>query len=202
MNNELSAEEILLKAAEKEFLDMGYAGARTTHIAQLAGMSHSMLHYYFRTKEQLFDKVLENKLKVFTESIQVFQTSSDLPILERIRAMVVSHFDKLAENKMVPRFVLNELVSNPERAGHITTVMQSFAKSFIPSFQEDLDKACENGEIIQINAVNLLFDILYINAFTFMVMPLATKTVFNDEKAYLQMRKQENVELIINRIKR
>lgn len=202
MNNELSAEVILLQAAEKEFLDRGYAGARTTHIAQLAGMSHSMLHYYFRTKKQLFDKVLENKLKVFTESVQVFIANKDLPILERIRAMVVSHFDKLAENKMVPRFILNELVSYPERAEYITTVMQSFAKSFIPSFQNDLDTACQNGEIVQINAVNLLFDILSVNAFTFMAMPLATQTVFNDEKAYLQMRKQENVELIINRIKR
>jgi len=202
MNNELSAEEVLLKAAETEFLEKGYAGARTTHIAQLAGMSHSMLHYYYRTKEQLFNKVLENKFKIFTESVQVFLANGNLPILERIRAMVGSHFDKLAENQMVPRFVLNELVSYPERAKYITSLLQSLAKSFIPSLQEDLDKAYQNGEIVEMSAVNLLFDILSVNTFTFMVKPLATQTLFKNQKQYLQMRKQENIELIIKRIQR
>ena len=44
----------ILQAAEKEFLEKGYAGAKTTDIAAAAGVTHAMLHYYFRTKDKLF----------------------------------------------------------------------------------------------------------------------------------------------------
>lgn len=43
-------ENRILKAAEAEFLAKGYAGARTTAIAEAAGVTHAMLHYYFRTR--------------------------------------------------------------------------------------------------------------------------------------------------------
>lgn len=44
----------ILQAAEHEFLTKGYAGARTTSIAEAAGVTHAMFHYYFRTKDKLF----------------------------------------------------------------------------------------------------------------------------------------------------
>ena len=43
-------ESEILAAAEQEFIAKGYDGARTTSIAQAAGVTHAMLHYYFRTK--------------------------------------------------------------------------------------------------------------------------------------------------------
>ena len=44
-----SKESQILEAAEKEFLTKGYNGARTTSIAKEAGVTHAMLHYYFRS---------------------------------------------------------------------------------------------------------------------------------------------------------
>ena len=59
----------ILKAAEHEFLTKGYDGARTTSIAQAAGVTHAMLHYYFRTKEQLFDRIVESKFSTMSQSL-------------------------------------------------------------------------------------------------------------------------------------
>ena len=61
MNNEANTEQIILEAAEAEFLEKGYGNAKTVAIAQRAGVSHSMLHYYYRTKEQLFQKIFKAK---------------------------------------------------------------------------------------------------------------------------------------------
>ena len=41
-------EQAILEAAEREFIAKGFAGARTTSIAEAAGVTHAMLHYYFR----------------------------------------------------------------------------------------------------------------------------------------------------------
>ena len=55
-------EQAILEAAEREFLKKGFDGARTTSIAAAAGVTHAMLHYYFRTKEQLFERILDLSL--------------------------------------------------------------------------------------------------------------------------------------------
>lgn len=57
-NTELS----ILDAAEAIFLEKGYNGASTTKIAERAGVTHAMLHYYFRTKEQIFLKILDKEV--------------------------------------------------------------------------------------------------------------------------------------------
>ena len=60
MDNELNysqdTETRILQAAEKEFFEKGYIGARTTSIAEAAGVTHTMLHYYFRTKDKRPDQ--------------------------------------------------------------------------------------------------------------------------------------------------
>lgn len=47
----VNTEQAILKAAEKEFLKKGFSGSKTTEIAKAAGVTHAMLHYYFRTKK-------------------------------------------------------------------------------------------------------------------------------------------------------
>ncbi len=49
-------EEDIMLAAESVFLEKGYSLATTTAIAERAGVTHAMLHYYYRTKEQIFFK--------------------------------------------------------------------------------------------------------------------------------------------------
>ena len=62
MEHKEGTDERILKAAENEFFTKGFAGARTTAIAENAGVTHAMLHYYFRTKEQLFNTVLKRNI--------------------------------------------------------------------------------------------------------------------------------------------
>ncbi|MGM9727214.1 MAG: TetR/AcrR family transcriptional regulator, partial [Prevotella sp.] len=62
MRHKEGTDEKILKAAETEFFTKGYDGARTTSIAEKAGVTHAMLHYYFRTKEQLFGEVLSRNI--------------------------------------------------------------------------------------------------------------------------------------------
>lgn len=50
-----NSKQAILDAAEEEFLEMGFHGAKTSSIAKRAGVTHAMLHYYFSTKENLYD---------------------------------------------------------------------------------------------------------------------------------------------------
>ncbi|MDR0681793.1 MAG: TetR/AcrR family transcriptional regulator, partial [Dysgonamonadaceae bacterium] len=86
-NSELSTEQIILKAAEAEFFEKGYGNTKTVAIAKRAGVGHSMLHYYFRTKEQLFQKIFKEKVGTI---MQMFGgiLEENRPFMETIRLFV------------------------------------------------------------------------------------------------------------------
>ncbi|MBP7180930.1 MAG: TetR/AcrR family transcriptional regulator, partial [Dysgonomonadaceae bacterium] len=52
--NETESKQKILEAAEAEFLEKGFGNAKIVSIAKRAGISHTMLHYYYSTKEELF----------------------------------------------------------------------------------------------------------------------------------------------------
>ena len=59
-----------MSAAEELFLENGYNLTTTTMIAGKAGVTHAMLHYYFRTKEHIFIKVLDKNMEELLASFQ------------------------------------------------------------------------------------------------------------------------------------
>ena len=69
----LSNEADILHAAEYVFARAGFAGATVGEIAQRAQMPKSNLHYYFRTKKDIYRAVLANTLSLWlaeTDSIR------------------------------------------------------------------------------------------------------------------------------------
>lgn len=74
----------ILATAEEEFLMKGFAGARTAEIAKGAGVTHAMLHYYFNSKEQLFEQVMNEKFLQLREMVAMVSASEELPVVERI----------------------------------------------------------------------------------------------------------------------
>ena len=67
----------ILAAAETVFAERGFAAATTSAIARLAGLPKANLHYYFRTKEVLYDRVLDNILALWIETADVIRPEAD-----------------------------------------------------------------------------------------------------------------------------
>lgn len=57
MDKDLTTEQKILEAARKIFLEKGLDGARMQDIADKAGINKAMLHYYFRSKDKLFEQI-------------------------------------------------------------------------------------------------------------------------------------------------
>lgn len=200
-----SKEQLILESAEYEFLTKGYDGARTTSIAKSAGVTHAMLHYYFRTKEQLFERILDEKFSVMLQSVLSMFGDSSLSLVERIRSGVALHFDFVAANPLIPGFVIREILSRPERTEMLMKKVYANASSLFVSLQKEIDEAAGRGEIVQIDVRMLLIDILSLNVFTFLAYPILEPVMgglmMNDEQ-FLQARKAENIEVIMRRIKK
>lgn len=198
-------EQEILIAAEQEFLTKGYDGARTTSIAQAAGVTHAMLHYYFRTKEQLFDRIVESKFATMSQSLIAILGDPTLPIVERIKGGIEAHFDFVAANPELPRFVINEIVSRPERYDVLYKRVGVVVDNVYNGLQADIDRAAERGDIERVDAKMLLISIMSLNIFTFIAYPFMEPLMgelMADRERFLEARKAENVETILKRIKK
>lgn len=196
-------EKIILQAAEEEFLLKGFAGARTTEIAQKAGVNHAMLHYYFNTKEQLFEQVMAEVIALFRDSVASVFEQSDMPVLEQIKEAMSRHFDFVRQNPLLPRFIINEISVRPEYIESLKSKLLPIAGNVFRKLQHSLDEASARGEICQIDARTLLIDVISMNLFVFIAHPIVTQMqpVLGDLNAFYEARKQENIHVITKRLK-
>jgi AcrR family transcriptional regulator len=198
-----NTEQAILEAAEKIFIQKGYAQARTTEIAEAAGVNHALLHYYFRTKEALFERIFQEKA---TQMLDFFANAfdSDLPFFEKIKTGIEEHLDFIAQNPGLPFFILREIVQNDERRQMIHQRFSPIAHETVQriSFlvQEEIDK----GTIRPVLPLDLLLNIVSLNVFAFVAMQVFfdVNTDIQSEafKQYLAERKKNNVDTIINSI--
>ena len=200
-----SKEHQILAAAEQEFLTKGYDGARTTSIAQAAGVTHAMLHYYFRTKEQLFERIVDEKFETMSHSMFAIMGDPSLPIVERIKGGIEAHFDFIAANPLLPRFVINEIISRPERYKLLYKRVGAVIDNVYCGLQFEMDRSAERGEIERVDVKMLFVSILSLNIFTFLAYPFMEPLMgelMSDREGFLAARKAENIETILRRIKK
>lgn len=199
-----SKEQQILEAAEQEFLEKGYDGARTTSIAKTAGVTHAMLHYYFRTKEQLFEHIIDKKMSEIVPLMTHLFGNSGLPLVERIEEAVSVHFDFVVSNPDLPRFLINEVLPNKERCDLFRSKIENVLY-FVDNLQREVNEAAASGEVEQFNVLQLFQSVLSLNIFP-SVMENMIENLLGDNgqsmKEVLAQRKAENIELIMRRIKK
>jgi AcrR family transcriptional regulator len=182
----------ILDAARKVFLEKGMAAARMQEIADEAGINKALLHYYFRSKEKLFDRIFSEVIEKISGGLQ-FIFEQDMSILERLKAIVDVYIDVLLENRYLPLFVLNELNHNPERFSelvkqHIAVHMQEF----FAQFQREVDE----GRIKAIHPLHLLFNVLGLIIFPFATIPLISRIADEEYKPLLDTLLQERKQVV------
>ncbi len=202
-NHQRDTEALILQAAEREFFEKGYSGAKTTSIAQAAGVTHAMLHYYFRTKDKLFEKIVADKMDKLKRVMFGVLGNPDLPLRERIKQGVEQHFDFIAENPHLPRFIFNELHEHPERLDPVKHSIATIATTAISTLQNEIDRKAASGECRPVDARMLMLDIASLNLFPFIAAPLISSSfgkLFEGRDEFLEMRKKENVRTVLGKL--
>ena len=198
-------ESRILQAAEEEFLLKGLEGARTTAIAERAGVTHAMLHYYCRTKNMLFERIIEEKMRNAGNIMQAVFVLGDMPLMERVKRGVEQHFDFIAANPNLPRFVIQEIYSHPERHEIMRSQVLTITKDWLCDLQRHIDESAATKATEWIDARMLLLDIVSLNLFAFIGYPFVSLMfdgLVTDKKVFFEKRKAENVELIMRRLKK
>ncbi len=194
---DVTTEQRILEAARKVFIDHGFNGARMQQIADEAGINKALLHYYFRSKEKLFDVIFTDLLGRF--QIAFFSIlASERPLVEKIRMMVEEDIDLLTAHPEMPLFIISEVARNPEhvarRAG------DAGISGLFREFSRQVKEGIANGDIREVDPVDLLINILALNRFPFIGKPMIQAVIgISDDRfrKLMRSRKKSVAELII-----
>jgi AcrR family transcriptional regulator len=200
VKNDQSTEQAILEAAERLFLEKGYALTSTTEIAKAVGCNQALVHYYFRTKENLFNTIFENKFRSFFQQIFNVNYSDELSFLEKVRKMVETHFDLLYENPRIPALIMNELSRQPDHLMNLKEKLHAIPEQLFEKLSNELQVEIDAGRIRDINPVDLIITVVSINVALFTIFPIASKVInFNEEqiKMMLYHRREENVKVVL-----
>ncbi|MFZ1530139.1 MAG: TetR/AcrR family transcriptional regulator [Ferruginibacter sp.] len=195
-----STEEKILAAAKKVFIARGMDGARMQDIADEAGINKAMLHYYFRSKEQLFETIFKAVSGRFISQLEEL-LASGLDFYQKIERVCEAYINMATENPFMPIFVLSEVNRQPG------TFIKKMFGGHLPNLAplaKQLQQEIKKGNIKKISTEQLVMHIWSLCVFPFIAKPLFSGLLNIDEKKYralMEERKKMVPRLIIDSLK-
>jgi len=170
-----SAEQRILSAARLEFCEKGLDGARMQAIADQAGTNKALLHYYFRSKEKLFEAALKEIISsIWTDvrgRLDAHQSETDLRTL--IHAIVSAYITAFAAQPAVPKMIIREIaVGSAAFFDAVSEFISSFhmvPEAIFSIYYKELNR----GAIKRIEPIHFMMNLMGMCISTFIVKPIA-----------------------------
>jgi len=204
IKNEQSLDQSILEVAERLFLEKGFAMTSTTEIAKEVGCNQALVHYYFRTKDNLFNVIFEQKFKLFFQGVFEMKNMGDLKFQDKLKHIIESHYDILRKNPKMPALILNELSRRPDQISILREKLHSLPEQIYAELNKDLQIEIELGNVRDISLLDIFISMLSLNIALFVMMPVVENVLqLNDvqKEFLLEHRKTENVQFILKSLR-
>jgi TetR/AcrR family transcriptional regulator len=145
-------EKVILQAAERVFAETGYAGATTQLIADVAGLPKANVHYYFKTKEEIYRRVVYNIFDIWMEAASAFDT--ELGPTEALSRYIEKKMDLSRSHPHGSKVWAAEIM-------HGAPIIQDYLEGPLAEWSQDrarhILRWIENGEMEPIDPAHLLY---------------------------------------------
>ncbi|OUN66279.1 MULTISPECIES: TetR/AcrR family transcriptional regulator [unclassified Butyricimonas] len=189
VNNE-NLETKIIEVAKQQFIENGFAETSMSDIAAKVGINRPGLHYYFRTKERMFQAVFGEIVLFLLPKIQDIVLQKEKTVTERVGGVIDAYFEVFSENPRLPLFVMRE--SNRDVNHLINTLADlRLERNFLEiarSLQDEMDSG-------RLKPVPLRF--VFFTFYSLLIMPFVMK----DLCASLFLEKGESFEEMFARWK-
>ncbi len=191
------ADDKIFQAAMEEFLEKGFTGARMQAIANKAGINKALLHYYFKSKDELYKAVFK---KVFTEffSSIIIHTDQSLGLEDYLKAFIGNYIDTISQRRHMFKFLIWELENEGQ---NIAEILNSLSDSPAPvrnfPIFKKLEEAISIGQIRPVNTFHLMISIIGMCLYPFIAHNIV-RSIWRDADLYSEKFREERKEEIFN----
>jgi len=185
-NKDQSTEQKILEAAKEVFVEQGMAGARMQDIADRAGINKALLHYYFRSKEKLFEVVYNEAAAKFLPRVNIL-FEENIPLFEKIEKFVSTYIDLLMQQPFIPLFVLNEMHKDADF--HLAKIWGGGAPP-VHVLMKQIQEEVQKGAIRPIQPIQLMLNMVALCVFPFVARPMVRAVFKMDNQQFMQVMEE------------
>jgi len=193
---ESATEELIINTAMNIFFFKGNYHATTQDIADAAGVNRALIHYYFRTREQLMDAVLKVAMTKMNERLYLI-TQSEVSFKEKISNLITIIIDGMLETPYLENFVVNEY--NRLNLTCVTNPHKELIESCLAGFLNELREEMQKGTIPIVEPLHFILNLLSMCAYPISMGPLIQRTFGMEDEDYQQFI-QDQKKIIYNLI--
>lgn len=188
VNMDASTEERIKSAARIVFTKKGYQATKVRDIAAEADINLSLVNYYFRSKEKLFQLVMAEVVDKLINNVISVLNNEQLTLPEQVQQVADHYINLLLKNPDFPLFMVNEIFAGTDE------LLKDNRKSAI--FQSHFFKqlmALQKAGKLNINPLHILMNLIGFVVMPFLARPLLerNKIIRHNEFAVLMEERRK-----------
>jgi TetR/AcrR family transcriptional regulator len=192
-------ERRILDAAHAVFVRRGTSGARMQEIAAEAGVNQALLHYYFRSKEQLAQAAFERAAQGFMPAV-IGVIASGEALEDKVARIITLELAHLSRAPYLPGYIIGEVTHRPERAGQLIAAVTGLTPDQIGSrvldtLRRQIKARVKRGTMAPIAPESFVVNLMALCIFPFAVRPMVMAMLGMDDRRFEQFirRRQEDL---------
>ncbi len=199
----MDSRDKIISAAIEVFAEKGKYGTHMEEIAAKAEINKAMLYYYYTSKDNLFQEVLQRILRTTTEQIlhNLNQGSStNKNAVEKISQFVTTHFEVLAQNPNFAKIVLDALAGDSKDIQLAMEAIKKDTELLFPKLLGLIEEAISEKAFRKIDPLQVFISIIGMNLIYFIGKPIAQTMLdfrVEDEQKFLGDRKDSIIDLLL-----
>lgn len=184
----------ILATAERIFAQTGLAGARTDAIAKAAGVNKALLYYYFKSKEGLYEAVVEDHFRRFNEQALALLGSSGTARDVLLR-YVSLHFDFITEHRQSAPLFQQFMMAGGKRTERL---IRKYFRPRSEAVTKLLERGVRAGEFRRTDLFHTAVSIISLIVFYFSAAPVLQLLGHSNTHSAenLKLRKREVLDFI------
>lgn len=180
-------EQLIKNTAKDVFFKQGLLHATTQDIADAAGINRASIHYYYRSRKLLFDKVFAEAMEEMDTKLMAVM-KQDLPFRQMTERFIELFLEKSTEHPFLELFLVTELNTNPGMKQGVLSPDEQIARKGM--LQKSIDDEVAAGTMKPIKPNHFIINLLSLCSFPLMAKPMVKSVINLTEEEYVSFIKE------------
>ena len=181
----------IFETSMRLFAEKGYEATSIEEITATVGVAKGTLYYHFSSKEEIFNFLVEEGMKLLKNSIEI-KTEKLSNTIDKIRAIILIQIKVIKKYENLITIVLSQIWGTEERNNNC----RHYVFEYIKRIEEIIKEGKEKGEIINIDSEVLASEIFALTCSS-LIYKIKTKQEIDMKKIYTELESS-----VINGIKK
>lgn len=168
--DDIETEELIKRTAKKLFFEEGKFNATTQEIADSAGVNRTLINYYFRSRDNLFNLVFEDAIKS-EEELRETILDSEMPFKQKIEAYIEASINQAIEYPYLETYIVSKINEG------VFYKEEKDWDCFFDKFFNELKNEIKKGNVEEIEPIQFVLNIASLISFPLAVRPLFQSTM-------------------------